>query len=111
MYVRPQGYSARERVQIPRNYSGSVFREQLDDVEEQTAEAEAPAAEEISEEPAPAQDTEALLKIQSPAPHSLLSSGGIGSEELLLLALIFLLSDSDIGDELILFLVLLFFIK
>ena len=111
MYVRPQGYSARERVQIPRNYSGNVFREQLNIEEEQPAESEEPIVEEISEEPAPVQDTEALLKPQSPAASPPLPSSGIGSEELLLLALIFLLSDSDVGDELILFLVLLFFIK
>ena len=111
MYVRPQGYPSSGGVQLPRNYSGSAFREPLNSVEEEISEEEATPTEEKEPVSAPPEDTEALLKQKSPEPTSLFGTGGIGSEEILLLALILLLSDSDIGDELILFLVLLFFIK
>ena len=114
MYVRPQNYRYPEGVRLPKNYSGNTFREP-------SPEEEAPSesAEEIREEQAvassaessSAEDTAALLTPKSSPLSSLFGGKGIGSEELLIFALILLLSDSDMGNDLILFLILLFFIK
>ena len=53
----------------------------------------------------------AALLTKKESSSSLFGLKGIGTEELLLFALILLLSDSELGDDLVLFLILLFFIK
>ena len=114
MYVRPQGYRYPEGVRLPKNYGGCAFSERSE-INEDTA--AAPNAEvtdpavEHTASPKENDSTEALLPREERkySPPSGIRS--IGSEELLLFALILLLSDSDIGDDLVLFLILLFFIK
>ncbi len=113
MYVRPQNYRYPEGVRLPKNYSGNTFREPLPaeeeapvtEAEEKTQEAAAEVSSQSTE------DTAALLTPKSSPLSSLFGGKGIGSEELLIFALILLLSDSEINDDLILFLILLFFIK
>ena len=121
MYVRPPSYRYPPSVRVPDNYSGNAFREQetpplLTQTEDSVNEAQ-----EVREEPADEQ------KSAESTQTSLLSSrhfglrlgslfgkkSGIGTEELLIIALILLLSDNDGEgfDDLILFLALLFFIK
>lgn len=120
MYVRPQNYRYPEGVRLPKNYSGSTFREPLPE-ENPTTDSPEEILEEISAEqessssPQPdsnvGEDTAALLTQKSSPLSSLFGGKGIGSEELLLFALILLLSDSELGNDLIFFLILLFFIK
>lgn len=113
MYVRPQGYRYPEGVRLPKNYGGSAFSEPqaADQISEEAVAVN--ATEEPSESP-PTQETEsaqALLRRDGQAGIPSMGIRSIGSEELLLFALILLLSDSEIGDDLVLFLILLFFIK
>lgn len=112
MYVRPQGFRYPEGVRLPNNYGGNTFREVApeEEVSEVSAEAPAAQAETPSEQKSSETETAALLT-KKDSPSSLFGFKGIGSEELLIFALILLLSDSEIGDDLILFLILLFFIK
>lgn len=121
MYVRPQGYRYSHAVRLPENYSGSAFREEREN--ESTTEETGvtdnsfDTGVENSEENEKDGKTVALLPRTEEVPHrpSLFSKSGIGSEELLILALIFLLSDGkgsgEGGDELILLLALLLFIR
>jgi hypothetical protein len=109
MYVRPQSYKYPSGMRLPENYSGNTFREQPPEEvqEEETAEA-------VKEEAEEATQTAALLTQKDGFGlrlSSLFGGKGIGSEELLILALILLLADSDGCEDLVLFLVLLFFIK
>ena len=96
---------------MPENYSGNTFREppllEPDDEEEQL---EQPT--ESTEETAPV----SLPTDSAPAQKLHLGSlfggkGGIGTEELLILALVLLLFDGESNDDLVLFLILLLFIK
>ena len=121
MYVRPPSYRYPPSVRVPDNYSGNAFREQ--ETPPLLTQIEEPESEEtqIQEEPGAAQE------ISEPTQASLTSAhrfglrlgsifgkkSGIGTEELLIIALILLLSDNDGEgfDDLILFLALLFFIK
>jgi hypothetical protein len=116
MYVRPQGYRYPEGVRLPRNYGGSAFSEQsraeeLTETEEASVTNEKNTDAPISASATEGESAEALLCREDKRGSSSLGIRGLGSEELLLFALILLLSDSDIGDDLILFLILLFFIK
>ena len=109
MYVRPQGYRYSAEVRLPENYGGNTFREPPliePDVEEQEESREEP----VEAAPLPLPD--------KAAPTSKLhlgslfgGKGGIGTEELLILALVLLLSDGENNDDLVLFLMLLLFIK
>lgn len=110
MYVRPQSYRYPEGVRLPRNYSGNTFREVVEEPSAEVPEALHDKTETAVEQKDDDTKTAALLQKED-APASLLGFKGIGSEELLIFALILLLSDSDLGDELVLFLILLFFIK
>lgn len=110
MYARPSGYRyPSQSLRVPSNYSGNTFRE-----------------EEREETPVKAQEEALPTESEETVESSLLSKrgfglrlgslfgkgGGIGTEELLILALILLLADGSDGfDDLILFLLLLFFIK
>ena len=112
MYVRPQAGASSGPLRVPGNYSGNAFRAPFASEESEPPKTE---DENITQEKQisapPPEDTEALLKPNlEPAP-AVSQKGGIGSEELLLLALVLLLSESDIGDDLVLFLILLLFIK
>ena len=112
MYVRPQpqNYKYSQEVRLPENYGGSTFRE---------APQESPMQEVIenvneTEQTAEAVEAkEAVLPASSPLKLRLgsLFGGKIGTEEILILALILLLCDSEENDDLVLFLILLFFIK
>ena len=106
MYVRPQGYRYSGEVRLPENYSGNTFREppliESDVAEQENEHNEA--------EPA------SLPSESTPASKLHLGSlfggkGGIGTEELLILALVLLLSDGESNDDLMLFLILLLFIQ
>ena len=121
MYVRPQNYRYSNPVRVPDNYAGNAFRN--------NTEPEAPITDtvgqevvepilESSAEPAPENESvPASLKEERGFRLRLGSlfgkNGSIGTEELLILALILLLADgdSDSFDDVILFLALLFFIK
>ena len=115
MYVRPQGYRYPSGVRLPENYGGSAFS----DAPSIEAEAEPAPTEEASataeeKNDASSKETAALL----PTSGFRLRLGSlfgknssIGTEELLIIALILLLSDSEGNDDLVLFLVLLFFIR
>ena len=125
MYVRPQGYRYPEGVRLPKNYGGSAFSDQIRNEQlnneplnnEQIADstenfvstdrAEIPEALSHTEK----ESTDALLYREEKRGAQSAGLRGLGSEELLLFALILLLSDSEIGDDLVLFLILLFFIK
>ena len=110
MYVRPQNYKYSPDIRLPENYSGNTFRELPEDnPEEIQDEVTLPLIENAP------QEAEA---VPTSAPHkesfglrlgSLFK--GIGSEELLILALILLLADSESNDEIILFLAILLFVK
>lgn len=113
MYYRSQGYRYPREVRVPSNYGGSVFSE--------------PIGEQISEEQGrlltDAQETNVNVEEKSEkateAPASLFKSlnpsslfgGKIGSEELLILAVILLISDGDGSSDIIWLLLLLLFVK
>ena len=113
MYVRPQNFKYPSGMHIPENYSGNTFREPI----VETDQAEKEIAEEIVKEPEQKTDATATSALLTPKEGfglrigSLFGDKGIGSEELLILALILLLADSEDGQDLILFLALLLFIK
>lgn len=111
MYVRPQGFRYPEGVRLPGNYSGNTFREIAEEppAENMTASGDSAELSASSQVDTDAESAALLTKKEtSPSPFGL---KGIGTEELLLFALILLLSDSELGDDLVLFLILLFFIK
>lgn len=121
MYVRPPNYRYPSSVRIPENYSGSTFREQdIPAAPTEVNEAQSVQEDEVSEVLTDGQEEVAAeqASLLSPRPFRLRlgsilgKKNGIGTEELLILALILLLSDNDDGfDDLILFLALLFFIR
>jgi hypothetical protein len=118
MYARPSGYRyPNQPLRVPDNYGGNAFRESKESDEAEKQEIEA-SAEVISREEAPKGEQTEEASLLSKRGFglrlgSLFGKGGsIGTEELLILALILLLADGSDGfDDLILFLVLLFFIK
>lgn len=116
MYVRPQNHRYPSGIRLPENYSGSAFRELSQGEEAQNAE-DLTETEITASLDGEEQNTEApallptMKNSSEPHPSPLLRGHGIGSEELLILALILLLADNAKDDELILFLALLFFIK
>lgn len=126
MYVRPPNYRYPNSVRVPDNYAGNAFRP--------PSEPELPAPDEPKEELTSADEVvEPMLEAKSESAekdnvqaslleprgfrlrlNSLFGKGGsIGTEELLILALILLIADGDGDsfDDLILFLALLLFIK
>ena len=134
MYYRSQGYRYPRGVQIPVNYGGNAFLEKENSAEEESfAEKENDTEEAFTEkenEPSTVsddygkseestKDTEETEQKSEAAPTSLFQSltskslfgGRIGSEELLILALVFLLSDTDSDNDIIWLLLLLLFIK
>ena len=106
MYYRQQN----TRIRVPSNYSGNAFSEPIEEKNE--ARTEEIIASTLPD-PRPAEEpknTEASLNMQGKGIGSLLG-GRIGSEELLLLALIWLLADTEGGSEVIWLLLILLFIK
>ena len=121
MYYRSQGYRYPKDMHIPINYGGNAFSdtEQADTAEDTSIKSNADdtsieAIAEISD----AKESNTNEEKAAPT-SSLLSSlgsgslfgGRIGSEELLILALVFLLSDTDADSDIIWLLLLLLFIK
>ena len=109
MYVRPQSYRYSGEVRLPENYSGSTFREPPliePDVEEEKAAPSEPEQDTRSASPN-ASETAAKLHLDT----LFGGKGKIGTEELLILALVLLLSDGENNNDLVLFLMLLLFIK
>ena len=112
MYVRPQMQNNKytHEVKLPENYGGSTFREPppehiVQETQGETNDTEQTAAAlEVKEAATPA-GSPMKLRLGS------LFGNKIGSEEILILALILLLCDSEENDDLVLFLILLFFIK
>ncbi|MBP3369126.1 MAG: hypothetical protein J6L85_00100 [Clostridia bacterium] len=128
MYVRPPSYRFPPSVRIPENYGGNAFREPPqaaaveDDQQTVTDSTPQPAAESIQTDTQPEDSARnedvKEASLLSPRPFKLRLGSlfgkdrGIGTEELLIIALILLLADSDEGfDDIILMLALLFFIK
>ena len=128
MYYRSQGYRYPRDMRVPINYSGNAFLESKSNNEDkepiELAASSAPQndAEQETEhhESSPDLLTEAANnEAEASAPTSIfkgfgsnsLFGGRIGSEELLILALVFLLSDADIDSDIIWLLLLLLFIK
>ena len=111
MYVRPPSYRYQAPMRVPENYSGNTFREEPDVAEPETeVETVEITSEESAAKPALLSQKGFSLRLGSLFGRD----RGIGTEELLILALILLLSDTGDGegfDDLILFLILLFFIK
>lgn len=128
MYVRPPNYRYPPSVRVPENYGGSAFREppqpvvNTTEVPEDAQGKQILAEEELAASAAePKEESEKSEQASLLSPHgfhlrlgSLFGKDrGIGTEELLIIALIILLADNDSGnfDDLILMLALLFFIK
>lgn len=117
MYYRPQGYRYSQGMKLPSNYGGSAFQSNEIYSDEEQKEEKAPPSSLETQEAQANPDEEKSEKREKPA--SLLSGlhqgslfgGRIGSEELLIIALIFLLSDAEGSDDVIWLLLLLLFIK
>lgn len=128
-YYRSQGYRYPRDMRIPINYSGSAFSEQdsntneiLENEADRNEASVSPqsvtdTSDEITE--TSVDDFSASPEEAPSAPTSILHTlssgsflgGRIGSEELLILALVFLLSDTDADNDIIWLLLLLLFIK
>jgi hypothetical protein len=136
LYYRSQGYRYPQNVRVPINYSGNAFTNQTpdndnnksSDTEEYTSQEKVPiisnqgatdVSEENTDETDNALNSATATEEQSSAPASLLKGlspaslfgNRIGSEELLIIALIFLLSDNGSEADIIWLLLILLFIK
>ena len=121
MYYRSQGYRYPSSMRVPINYGGNAFSdaEPTDAAEEPSKDQSISdvSADLITDTPDSAEQSESDEK-SAPASSLLgnlgsgsLFGGRIGSEELLILALVFLLSDTDADSDIIWLLLLLLFIK
>ena len=116
MYYRAQGYPYQKNINIPPNYRGNAF---YDSPAEKTEKENSPNTTLSEQNPQNSTDEQEENSVQVHAEPttdtgifkqgSLL--GKIGSEELLLLAIIFLISDSEGSDDILWLLILLLFIK
>ena len=120
MYSRPQNYRYTGDVRLPQNYGGNAFWQQNEQKSPPSHEEDlTPSATDESEleeaiSPRETSATDSLL----PKPSFKLRLGsllgnnkkGIGTEELLIMALILLIADGDGNDDLILFLIFLLFV-
>jgi len=113
MYARPGGARYRAPVQIPQNYSGNAFaphHEELPIPTDQPHEKASETDHTTKDTPiSPPKSILPSLPFRFDLKH--LFSGGIGTEELLILGLILLLMGGDGCDDIILLLILLFFIQ
>lgn len=122
MYYRPQGYRYPREMNLPSNYGGNAFQKiepypdekdeeesaarELDaEVERKESEIESNKASEASEK------SEKPVSLLGGIKQGSFLGGRIGSEELLIIAIIFLLSDADGSDDIVWLLLLLLFIK
>ena len=129
MYYRSQGYRYPKDMRIPVNYGGNAFSDNEKSEEEITQtiaenQTESQVESEIDEESSEISEIqdEAQIKDTPKAESASTSSifhgfgrnsffSGIGSEELLILALVFLLSDNESDNDIVWLLLLLLFIK
>lgn len=119
MYYRSQGYPYQKNMNIPPNYGGNAFSEDLSaqPKEDSITEFSAPPQEDACEKQGgeiQLATPEAQEATHTSAGNFRLGSllgGKIGAEELLLLAVIFLLADSEGSDDILWLLILLLFIK
>ena len=122
MYYRPQGYRYPREMNLPSNYGGNAFQKiepypdekdeeesaarELDaEVERKESEIESNKASEASEK------NEKPVSLLGGIKQGSFLGGRIGSEELLIIAIIFLLSDADGSDDIVWLLLLSLFIK
>ncbi len=116
MYYRQQGYR-QSNMNVPPNYGGNAFFDKADKItEEQDASNEALTEEshitqESTPKEIPTQFTQEPAEEVGLFKKNSFLGGKIGSEELLLLAVIFLISDSEGSDDILWLLILLLFIK
>ncbi|MBO7303286.1 MAG: hypothetical protein J6U68_03775 [Clostridia bacterium] len=108
-YYRSQGYRYPQEIHVPSNYGGSAFSSEEETHEPKESAIEATAEELEVEEEKPRKDAPASL-FKSLSPPSLLG-GKIGTEELLILAVILIISDSEGSGDIIWILLLLLFVK
>ena len=120
MYYRSQGYPYKKEINLPPNYGGNAFFEDIDTESEKTEVLTQPLREEkdpSQEIPKNAYEEKAIETHSESATeaglfkHGSFLGGKIGAEELLLLAVIFLISDSEGSDDILWLLILLLFIK
>ena len=122
MYYRPQGYRYPREMNLPSNYGGNAFQK-IEPYPDEKDEEESAAQEldaEVGRKESEIESTKASeASEKNEKPVSLLGGikqgsflgGRIGSEELLIIAIIFLLSDADGSDDIVWLLLLLLFIK
>lgn len=120
MYYRSQGYPFKKEINLPPNYGGNAFFEDKSKViEEKEVLTESLKEEKEStqeffestyEDPPTETNSEPTAEAGIFKRDSFLG-GKIGTEELLLLAVIFLISDSEGSDDILWLLILLLFVK
>ena len=120
MYYRSHGYPYQKNINLPPNYGGNAFSNNKNEKSDSVEEPEEPLFEtsnEASEEAISEKSENLVVNIKESHATEAVSLkqssflGKIGSEELLLLAIIFLISDSDGSDDILWLLILLLFIK
>ncbi len=126
MYTsRPRYGRYSSELNIPENYSGNAFRQDAtrsepEEIPAQTADAHDDEAKEATEVFSEVTEGEENRTERSPRKRKgtgfgldigKLFGGGIGSEELLIVALILLMAQGDGNDDMILLLALLLFVK
>ena len=121
MYYRSQGYPYQKNINLPPNYRGNAFQDKTEEQPNHSEEKEESISTEQTKETyeavAPISNEPALLSQKDSSTEAGLFKqnsflgGKIGSEELLLLAVIFLISDSEGSDDILWLLILLLFIK
>ena len=106
MYKR--AYGQRRPPLIPPNYSGNAFRQE--DISSDASELDANGVSHVEEDvtPSPAELDVSKKETRGASPFAEMLRGGLGNEELLILALIFLTSQSGADDLLPLLIILLF---
>ena len=108
MYKR--AYGQRRPPLIPPNYSGNAFRQEELAVDASELDANDVSHVEEDVTPSPTEVDAVKKETRGASPFTDLLRGGLGNEELLILALIFLTSQSG-ADDLLPFLIILLFSK
>jgi hypothetical protein len=119
MYYRPQGYRYPREMNLPSNYGGNAFQkieiypeEKIEEeIEPDELDAKAEYDQTENEESEKDEKKEKSASLLSGLKQGSFLGGRIGSEELLIIAIIFLLSDADGSDDIDWILLLLLFIK
>ena len=115
MYTRPHNTRFASAVRIPAHYSGNAFAADDEPAVPNPQASEAPPQTYAPPAPKAESDSSTETSIRPQTPKFGLSlrglfSGGIGSEELLILGMILLLLGNEGTDDLVLLLLLLLFI-